>query len=86
MFRCYNEAWDSQALALFKQQDDLMAKIKLKEPEAHCTRFPEEELFQVHCWGRPISGFHKSKIAALEDALAELEVRQINPEPSSLGS
>jgi hypothetical protein len=71
--RCYNGAWDSQALALFKQQDDLMAAIRHYEPDAHCTRFPSEGTFQVHRWGHPLSGFHGSKVAALQSALSRLQ-------------
>ncbi len=72
--RCYNGAWDSEATALFKRQADLLAKVRAKEPEARCTYFPFDGIFQVHVWGRPLSDFHKSKIAALEDALGSLEI------------
>lgn len=67
--RCYDGAWDSEATALFKRQDDLMARVKEREPEAHCTYFPSDGLFQVHVWGRPLSGMRASRIAALEEAL-----------------
>lgn len=67
--RCYDGVWDSEAMALFKRQDELMTLVKEREPEAHCTYFPSEGLFQVHVWGRPLSGMRSSKIAALEEAL-----------------
>ena len=75
-FRCYNGAWDSAAMRLFAQQDALLEAIKVIEPEAHCTLFPEEGLFQVHRWGRPLSGFHRSRIAALQEALEKLHGRK----------
>lgn len=67
--RCYDGAWDSEATTLFARQDALLAQVKKKEPEAHCTYFPMEQRFQVHAWGRPLSGMHVSRIAALEEAL-----------------
>lgn len=67
--RCYNGAWDSEATSLFKRQDELLARVRAKEPEAHCTYFPMEQRFQVHAWGRPLSGMCVSQIAALEETL-----------------
>jgi hypothetical protein len=69
--RCYDGAWDSEATALFARQDELLRRVKVKEPDAHCTYFPSEGQFQVHAWGRPLSKMHGSKIAALEEALGE---------------
>ena len=70
--RCYDGCWDSEATALFAKQDLLLSKIRKIEPEAHCTYFPSEGVFQVHKWGEPISGFYQSKVAALESACAKL--------------
>lgn len=70
--RCYNGAWDSQAMALFAEQDTLMNAIRTIEPEAHCTYHPDGEQFQVHKWGKPLSRFHHSRIAALTEAKARL--------------
>lgn len=67
-FRCYDGAWDSAATALFVEQDRIMNEIRRSEPDAHCTLFPSEGLFQVHVWGRPLSGFHSSRLAALKEA------------------
>lgn len=67
--RCYNGAWDSEAQALFKEQDRLLEEVKKHEPEAHCTYHPDGETFVVHVWGRPISDVCKSRIAALNSAL-----------------
>lgn len=51
----------------------IMDEIQKFEPEAHCTYFPGEEEYQVHVWGKPLTGFHKSHLAALEDCLKTLE-------------
>lgn len=67
--RCYNGCWDSEATALFAEQDRLMASVRKIEPEAHCTYFPTEGQYQVHCWGRPLSGLRPSKLGALQEAL-----------------
>lgn len=71
--RCYDGAWDSEATALFKRQDDLMAKIKQHEPEAHCTYFPYEGEFQVHVFGRELSAICNTKLEALQSALRRIE-------------
>jgi len=66
--RCYDGAWDSEALALFKEQDRLMALIKKEEPEAHCTlHIPAG--FVIHVWGREISEYRDTKLGALQSAL-----------------
>lgn len=70
--RCYDGAWDSEATALFARQDKLMSQIREIEPEAHCTYFPHDSLFQVHVWGRPLTGMCASRVAALESALEKL--------------
>lgn len=71
--RCYNGAWDDEANAMFVEQDRLMNEIRKIEPEAHCTLFPGEDEFQIHVWGVPLSSFHKSRIAALREALERLQ-------------
>jgi hypothetical protein len=73
MLRCYNGAWDSKATALFAEQDAAMAKLRRSEPKAHCTYFPMEGKFQVHVWGRQLSGLRHSKLEALNEALDRLE-------------
>lgn len=77
MFKCYNGAWDDEANKLFAQQDALMAAIQKIEPEAHCTHFPYEGEFQVHVWGKELSGLRRSKIEALNEALARLNAKEI---------
>ena len=72
MFRCYNGAWDSAALALFAEQDRLMDLIRVHEPNAHCTYFPAEGEHQVHVWGRALGPQRGSKLAALREALSNL--------------
>lgn len=69
VMRCYNGAWDSEASAMFSEQDVLMTELRKVEPEAHCTHFPSEGQFQVHVWGRPLSELSDSKIAALRQAI-----------------
>lgn len=71
--RCYNGAWDDEATAMFKEQDALMAEIRVLEPNAHCTYFPAEQKFEVHAWGVPLSDFHSSKLEALRTALNRLK-------------
>jgi hypothetical protein len=71
--RCYNGAWDSEAQALFAEQDRLFKELQKAEPEAHRTCFPEEERWQIHVWGRPLSGFHSSMISALTEALKKVK-------------
>lgn len=56
----------------------LIRKVKKLNPEAHCTYFhPDSEYpngaYQVHEWGKPISDFFVSPIAALKDALKKLK-------------
>lgn len=72
--RCYDGCWDSKAQALFAKGDALMRSVASVEPEAHCTYFPGEQCFQVHVWGRPLSGFLSSRLAALQEAANRLGV------------
>lgn len=70
--RCYNGCPDSEMQALHNHQEALLREVRRHEPEAVCTRFPMEETFQVHVWGRPLSGHHSSRSEALSAALARL--------------
>ena len=70
--KCYDGAWDSRTQEVFKNQDFVLAKIREKEPEAHVTYFPVEELHVVHCWGREISSYTPTKGSALLDAYKKL--------------
>jgi hypothetical protein len=66
--KCYNGCWDSETQARFNEEDTLLASIRTIKPEAHCTYFPSEGTYQVHVWGEPLSGFHSSRMAALQAA------------------
>lgn len=70
--RCYNGCPDDELQALINKSDALEKAVRTIEPTAHCTYFPVEETFHVHAYGRPISLYHKSRIAALEYALGKL--------------
>jgi hypothetical protein len=70
--RCYNGAWDSEAMALFAEQDRMLKRIRVREPDAHVTYFPMEGKYQVHVWGNPLSGFHDTTFGALADAAIQL--------------
>lgn len=74
--RCYWGAYDSASQAALDAQDKALRIIKTKEPEAHVTYFPVEHEYQVHAWGRPLSGFHSTRAAALWDALERLNLTQ----------
>jgi hypothetical protein len=71
--RCYNGAWDSEATAMFARLDELLRRVRVREPEAHCTYFPSEGQWQVHVWGRELSGMHASREIALNEALRRME-------------
>jgi hypothetical protein len=72
MYRCYNGCPDSKLQALLDRNAALMERVRLLEPEAHCTYHPADGLFQVHVWGRPISGMFSDRGEALNDALTKL--------------
>lgn len=69
--RCYNGCWDTETQARFDLEDKRLASLRTVEPEAHCTYFPADELHHVHAWGRPLSGYHSTRMGALEDALGK---------------
>lgn len=69
--RCYDGAWDSEALALFVEQDKLLRQINKYEPQAHCT-YHEPAGFVIHVWGRELGPYCGSKLKALQYALARL--------------
>ena len=74
--RCYNGAWDSEATALFAEEDRVMDLIRAKEPEAHCTQIPTPGSFVVHVWGRFLGEERPTKLAALLSALDRLGLRR----------
>lgn len=77
--RCYNGAWDDEALALFAEQDRIMAEINKLYPRARCTYFPAPGFFVVfdHDTLRDIGPECESKLDALKSCL-----RLIKPEAS----
>lgn len=69
---CYNGCYDSKTQRALDAQEEVLKAIKTKEPEAHITYFPLEQQFQVHAWGRPLSGFFSTRAAAISDAYTKL--------------
>lgn len=69
---CYNGCYDSKTQRALNAQEEVLKAIKTKEPEAHITYFPLEQQFQVHAWGRPLSGFFSTRAAAISDAYTKL--------------
>ena len=66
---CYNGAFDSATQAALDAQAKALAAIQAANPDAHATYFPMEGQWQIHVWGRPLSGFHATKAGALREAL-----------------
>lgn len=66
--RCYWGAYDSKTQRVIDNQNACLAAIRATEPEARVTYFPMEEVWQVHVWGRPLSGYRASKGSALAEA------------------
>ena len=70
--RCYNGCPDSKLQAILDAEAKAMAMVKAIRPEAHCTYFHptgcHESGFQIHEWGRCLSGFHQNKIDACFEA------------------
>jgi hypothetical protein len=71
--RYYDGCPDSELQALIDAGTFLMKEIRKVEPEAYCTYFPAEGQWQVHKWGKEISGFHGNKLGALQEALTRLQ-------------
>lgn len=73
--RCFNGAYDSASQRVLDNREAVLKAIREVEPEAHCSYYavapcdsPDHEVYMVHVWGRPLSGYHKSKAAALTEA------------------
>lgn len=66
--RCYNGAYDSASQRVLDNREAVLKAIREVEPEAHCAFHHGSEEFVVHVWGRPLSGYHKTKGAALTEA------------------
>lgn len=71
--RLYNGCPDSELKAILDETSKLEKKLKKLNPEAHCTyHHPTGNSphgFQVHEWGKEITGFFPSKNAALIEAI-----------------
>ena len=56
--------------------DDLLLKMREKEPEAivtfHPMAFPMEHQYIVHVWGKPLGDFKATKEEALKSAIDNL--------------
>lgn len=83
--RCYNGCYDSATQRVLDRQAAALAEIQKYEPGAHVTYFgvgpcdtDENEVFMVHVYGRPLSGYHKTRGDALIDALTRLENEHAN--------
>lgn len=77
--RCYNGAYDSASQRVLDAREEVLRAIRQIEPDAHCTYYAvgpcdagEGEVYMVHVWGRPLSGYHKTKGAALTEAYRKL--------------
>ncbi len=67
--RCYYGSFDSASQRVVDAQAAALAEIRQREPEAHVT-YHSPDGFVVHVWGRPLSGYHQTRGAALAEALA----------------
>jgi len=68
---------ESQLQALLGERAQLMDEVLKLNPEAHVTfHYPTgkgEWGFQVHEWGKPLSGFHKDMVSACEEAISRMK-------------
>ena len=71
-YRIYNGCPDSTLKKQWDKEKTLLARLREKEPDAHCTYHPYEGLFHYHVYGRSISGFFPTRLEALNDALSKL--------------
>lgn len=70
--RCYDGAWDSAGKALIEERERHLRRIRRVHPDAVCTYFPMEGEYQVHVWGKELSGFQPTRLAALREAFQRL--------------
>ena len=52
--------------------DNLLLRIREKEPEAIVTFFPVEYQYIVHVWGKPLGNFKTTREEALKSAIDNL--------------
>jgi hypothetical protein len=55
------------------ESEKLFKVMREKFPESWVTYFPTEQKYMAHIWGKPLSGMHTSRIAAIEEALKDAE-------------
>lgn len=71
--KCYNGCPCTELQALIDAETQAFSEVKKLNPNAHCTyHHPtgcHNSGYQVHEWGKAISGFHQSKIAACCEAV-----------------
>lgn len=67
--RVYNGCLSDDLQIYFEKIASLENLLHTKFPESHVTFFPVEEKYQCHICGKPLSGMHKNKIDAINEAL-----------------
>jgi len=73
--RVYDGCPDSKLQARLDLEQRLLARLKKLVPEASCTYFPMEETYQAHVWGNSLSGFHHTRLDALNEAIRLQEMK-----------
>ena len=71
--KCYNGCPDNELQKKLDEINSAFKKLKKLNPEVHCTFHPYERVWAVHEWGRPISGYRKTQLEALIEAIEILE-------------
>lgn len=73
--RVYDGCPDSTMQRRLDHEAARLALLREREPEAHLTYHPDhrEQFWVAHVWGRPLSGQHSTRIAAIEEALAKCQ-------------
>ena len=66
--RVYNGCPDSDLQRLIDQKKEIIKNVRQIEPEARCT-YHNPDGYVIHVWGREISRYHSTSLAAWSDAL-----------------
>lgn len=79
--RCYWGCPDSALQAYLDAQTKAVEKVKKLNPEAHATYHHPTGRYthgwQVHIWGKPVSGMHATLVAACDEAIKILGVQHL---------
>jgi len=76
--RIYNGCADSTLQTRWDYEESILKKIQILSPGSKCCYFPLEDKYIVHDKKyNDISKYHYSKITALEEAIAILEINKI---------